>query len=181
MKLRTTAVFALVSVLQAWPALSQTVPQMPEDQRQFIAAIEKGRTVYANAGNEMAKGAARPLRAKDICSALPRMTVKDWVGQISSLSSNSEGKGVLSIQIAKGVEVKTWNNALSDIGDKTLIDARSPVFDKVLTLKENQRVIFSGSFIKNPTDCVRESSMTLSGSIEEPEFIFKFSDLKPVQ
>ena len=73
----------------------------------------------------MQKGASRPNRAKSICVAIPDRRATQWVGNVSRVSSNSEGKGVLNIEIASGVQVKTWNNALSDSFDNTLIDSQA--------------------------------------------------------
>jgi hypothetical protein len=75
--------------------------------------------------------------------------------------------------------VQTWNNALSDIEDDTLIDPKSALFAKASALSVGQEVTFSGAFRPYTTDCIREGSLTLSGSITEPEFIFRFSDVSP--
>lgn len=125
----------------------------------------------------MQKGAARPRRAKDICESLKSLAIKDWIGHIEKLSTNADGKGVLTIKIADNVYVQTWNNAISDIDGETLIDPDSPLYQKVSSLKTGQLVSFSGSFIRNKVDCVRESSLTLQGSIESPEFIMRFSNI----
>lgn len=150
---------------------------MPDTQRRIIAAVEKAREAYKTGANDMQKGAARPSRAKAICAALGSMSANGWVGQVSTLSSNGDGKGVLSIKIARDLYVKTWNNALSDVSDNTLIDPESGVFTKASAFKKGQWVVFSGTFRKSPTDCIVESSMTLEGSLTEPEFIFRFSDV----
>ena len=89
-------------------------------------------------------------RAKEICAVLKNDSpIDNWVGNIETLSSNSDGLGVLSIQIAKGISIKTWNNAVSDTLDKTLIDPDSSVFKQAVTLKIGQRVTFGGRFIPN--------------------------------
>jgi hypothetical protein len=41
-------------------------------------------------------------------------------------------------------------------------------------------VSFSGQFFSDTTDCVKESSLTLKGSLTQPEFIFRFSAIGPV-
>ncbi len=116
-------------------------------QALFIAAVSRGRKGYAEGANDMAKGAARPLRAKEICSALTGPKVDRWTGKVVTLSSNGDGLGVLAIKMDDDVTIKTWNNAVSDVGDHTLINPGSPVFQKASTLKVGQRVAFSGSFI----------------------------------
>ena len=99
---------------------------------------------------------------------------------MSTLSSNSDGKGVLSIAIAPGVRVKTYNNSFSDIGADTLLKPASSLFQRASSLSVGQKVQFSGRFIGSVEDCIREVSLTLDGSITEPEFIIKFSDVSPL-
>lgn len=155
-------------------------PTMPEPQKQFIAAIEAARETYSKGANDMAKGAARPARAKQICSALKTRQAKEWVGVIYGLSTNSDGKGVMEITVGPDFYVKTWNNALSDVSDRTLIDPSSALFQSAVALKKGQKVVFSGTFFKSASDCVKEASLTMRGSITEPEFIIRFSSIKPL-
>jgi hypothetical protein len=156
-------------------------PSMPEAEKLLIAVVERARATYHAGANEMAKGAARPTRAKEICKVLKDFQVSNWLGEIETLSSNSDGWGVLSIQIAQGISLKTWNNAISDMVDKTLIDPESAVFKQAVGLKKGQKVNFSGQFSRNSTDCVREGSLTLKGSLTQPEFIFRFADLAAIE
>jgi hypothetical protein len=44
-----------------------------------------------------------------------------------------------------------------------------------------KHVIFSGSFLSNETDCMREESLTQEGSMSEPAFAFRFSDVRESQ
>lgn len=155
-------------------------PTMPEPQRQFIAAIEAARETYSKGANDMAKGAARPARAKQICSVLKARQAKDWVGVIYDLTTNGDGKGVMEITVGPDVYVKTWNNAVSDVSDRTLIDPSSPLFQSAVALTEGQKVVFSGTFFKSNSDCMREASITMRGAITEPEFIIRFSSIKPL-
>jgi hypothetical protein len=158
---------------------SALATDVPEDQKAFTEVIDRFVRAYAEAQNDMAKGATRQQRAKAICAAIKSPMVRDWIGTVYKLSSNDEGKGVLGLTLSDHLWVKTYNNAFSDTGDHTLIDPESPVFAKAVALKEHQRVRFSGSFLPDSKDCFREGSMTLGGSMDEPEFLFRFSDISP--
>jgi hypothetical protein len=144
-------------------------------QAGFLRAVEQSRAVYERAANDMAKGAARIERRQLICAALRSLRVTDWEGTVYSLSSNSDGMGVIELAIGPGIYVKTWNNALSDIGYGTLIHSNSAVFKSAASLKKGDHVVFSGDLISHQTDCVLEPSLTMDGSMREPEFIFRFS------
>ena len=151
---------------------------MPDDEAALLAAVDAARQQYRAAPNDMARGSARPTRAQAICRAVPSPAVSGWVGTVAALSTNSEGKGVLSIQVAPGVLVKTWNNAVSDYGDGTLIDPASPLFQAASRLQVGQRVRFSASLVPDRTDCYREGSMSLAGSITAPEFIMRLEAIQ---
>jgi hypothetical protein len=157
-----------------------TAGDMPQDQKQFIEIVERFDRVYAQADNEVAKNATRLQRAKAICATIRTPIVRNWTGTVFKVSSNREGKGVLELTLSTHMRVTTWNDSIADIGDKTLIDPRSPLFEQTILLKKNQQVLFSGSFIPDSTDCFRETSMTLSDAMDEPEFLFRFSDISPV-
>jgi hypothetical protein len=153
---------------------------MPQDQKHFIEIVERFDRAYAQADSDIAKEATRLQRATAICAAIRTPAVQNWTGTVAKVSSNRAGKGVLELTLSTHIRVTTWNDSIANIGDKTLIDPRSPLFDQVVFLKENQQVLFSGSFIPDPTDCFRETSMKVSESMDEPEFLFRFSDVAPM-
>jgi hypothetical protein len=109
--------------------------------------------------------------------------VKDWLGTVEKVDSNSDGKGVVAVSLATGITVKTWSNDLSDISENTLIDPHSALFAAAEALKVGQAVRFSGTFFPGNRDdnaCLKEGSITLRGKVDEPEYIFKFTALSAV-
>lgn len=164
---------------KARPNPPQPAEKSAANQERFIRAVIEAREVYRKAPHDLAAGAARVIRKQQICAALGSASVRNWEGTIYDLSSNSDGKGVLTITIGPHVWIKTWNNSLSDIGDNTLLSPSSPVYAAALSLRKGQKVRFSGSFIPNDTDCVREGSLTQNGSMTDPEFIMRFTELGP--
>ena len=153
---------------------------MPADERALIAAAEKGRAAFETGANEMAKGAARPARARDICATFASsLRAVNWIGKVASLSSNGEGKGVLAVEISPGVHIKTFNNSFSDMSSNTLIQPGTGLHAKAVALSPGQQVVFSGTFFRSETDCINEVSLTIRASTEKPEFILRFSDVEP--
>ena len=151
----------------------------PPDEMAFIKAAALAQAESDNAENDMQRGGIKATRDKAICKLLKKkLKIKDWKGTISTLDANSDGKGVLGIQIFKNVIITTWNNDLSDSEDNTLLDPNSDFFKAVSKLSVGKFVTFSGSFRPGSDgECIKESSFTLSGKLREPEFIFQFSDL----
>jgi hypothetical protein len=112
----------------------------------------------------------RDQRKISLSALLNKYSVKSWVGTINRLETNNEGKGILSVRISPNIEIKTWNNALSDMGSNTLIEKESPVFMNLFDLSNGQKVKFSGNFIPSETDFIEETSITIDGSMMNPEF-----------
>ncbi len=147
---------------------------MPSEEKQFIRAVQRSRFEYDARQNDLAKGATRSERAKAICDAISPGGYSNWFGLVKALSSNGDGKGVLEIEIAPGIVLKTWNNAVSDYADKTLLEPNTQAQQQAMALKSGKSIRFSGSLFSSSTDCVRESSVTLAGSMQSPEFISRF-------
>lgn len=103
------------------------------------------------------------------------------MGRIDTLSSNNDGKGVLGLKISKNMVIKTWNNSFSDTSDGTLIPTDSPLFATVSAMKIGDLVTFSGEFLPSPSDCLRETSLSMPGGMADPEFLFRFTDVRRAQ
>jgi len=164
------------------PANPVVPPETKNDTNEegFLDAIRAAIKQYDGGQNEMETGAAGPVLAKALCVVLPpSRRVQNWVGTVYKLTTNGDGKGVVSIKIDDDVYVQTWNNALSDIGSDTLIDPGSVLFSQAVKLRVGEKVHFNGQFLPSETDCVREQSMTLRGSIKEPEFSMRFESISP--
>lgn len=151
---------------------------MPAQEVKFVEAIERSRTSAESAKNDMQVGGIKSIRDKEICAIVPEDFIIGWVGTVKTVSSNSDGKGVFSVEIAKGVEIKTWNNDLSDTMYGTLFSPDSDIFSVASKLDPGDTVKFSGSFFRDPNSCLDEGSLTLDGKVRSPEFIFKFSNLQ---
>jgi hypothetical protein len=162
----------------AEPGASTPPPAMPmpADESAFIQAVSSAQSESTTAANDMQRGGIKAKRDHALCGLLsPSLAASNWIGTFKTISSNSDGKGVLGIEIAKDIVVRTWGNSFSDSEYNTLIEPGSEVFTTVSALSVGQPVVFSGHFFKDEDACIRETSMTLRGHISEPEFLFFFS------
>lgn len=153
---------------------------IPEDQLRFVEVVTENISGFKGAKNELQQSTMRDQRKGEILSTLGSYSVSSWVGTINQLKTNTEGKAILSVRISPNIEIKTWNNALSDIASNTLIEKGTPVFNSLFNLSSGQRVKFSGSFFPSETDFIQETSMTIDGSMRTPEFLFKFKSVTPI-
>jgi hypothetical protein len=153
---------------------------IPSDQEQFINTIENYVNGFRTAKNELQQSALRDQRKNELAKLMHGRSVSSWVGTISQLETNTEGKAILSIRVSPDIEIKTWNNALSDINSNTLITKGTELYSSLFNLSRGQKVQFSGSFFSSETDYIEETSMTIQGSMRNPEFLFKFKSVKPL-
>jgi len=98
------------------------------------------------------------------------------------METNSEGKGIISVQLdGAEIRVETWNNAISDLTNNTLIEHGSLLYKTISELKLGDKVIFSGTFLSGEDDYIAEKSLTEFGSMTSPEFTFRFTDIEKLK
>jgi hypothetical protein len=146
----------------------------------FVQAVESFYDSYDNAPNELQKSALRTDRKEKLAEVMPSLDVHEWVGVIDDMSTNRDGKGVVAISLVgtNDITVGTWNNALSDIGSDSLISQNDPVYNSLSRLSKGESVVFSGSFLPSDMDYLKEMSFTELGSMKEPEFLMRFSEIR---
>jgi len=151
---------------------------LPTDEATFVRIVSSAQAEAKGAQNDMQVGGIKAKRDRALCDSGLSYVVNDWVGKIDRIDSNSDGKGVVSVSIASDILVKTWNNDLSDLVDRTLIEPGTPLFEAASSMSAGQYVTFSGLLFRGSDgDCVKEASLTLKGKVAEPEFIFRFDKI----
>jgi len=179
MRALTYCLSSLLYIFVGSAAFAQ--PPIPDQQQKFLSLLDDFAARYKAAPNEMAQGALRPQRAKAICTLIKNPRVTNWVGTVQKLSSNNEGKGILYVSMSRIANANTWNSALSDMGDRTLIQPGTKLHEAAIQLSRKQTIIFSGTFVGSDKDCFKESSLTQRGTMTNPDFIFRFSSVKPAE
>ena len=152
----------------------------PTVNEQFVAIVEHTKRQYIDSrGNSLG---LREARAAAICAmGFPRAQALDWSGRLVAASSTASGLGVIRIEIAPGVHVSTRSTYLTDTLDNSLIPVCSPVATSVSQIPLGSRVRFSGVFVADSTDCIRESSITNEQAVRSPNFIMRFSAVSKLQ
>ncbi|WP_051231336.1 hypothetical protein [Kaistia adipata] len=148
--------------------------QQPKDQAAFATAIGDAKKEFDPADFE-AQMELQPRRAAAICKALPKPEVKDWVGAIRATDADSGGRLTVTVALPDGTLVKTWNNAMSDLDDNTLVPAGTPLAGTFGKLKAGDAVRFAGTFFSDEADCYRSTRLALGQSVMEPSFLFRFT------
>jgi hypothetical protein len=146
-------------------------------EQRFITVLNEYSGQFGSAANELQQSALRDKRRDSLAQIVGNREIENWRGRIAELKTNSDGKAILSVSIAPDIEIKTWNNALSDISSGTLIEKWNPVYGSLMNLKVGDTVVFSGTFLFSDNDYVQESSLTIMGSMTQPEFLCKFTSV----
>ena len=159
----------------------ENIYSQPGEEIDFIIVIEKYVKSFSEAKNELQQAILRDERKQDTAKLVGSMYIKSWIGTINELSTNSEGKAILSVRISPHIEIKTWNNSISDIMSNTLIEKGTLLYKTLTHLSTGQKVKFSGSFFPSADDFIEETSMTIRGSMTNPEFLFKFESIELIK
>jgi len=171
---------ALLLVAIGFGAAAQ--PAAPPQEQRLVQIVESYAARYRDRPNDMAGGALRPARAREICETMnaARGVVRGWVGTVERLDSTSAGNGILIVRISPLVTLQTWNVESIDTQDRTLIPHGSPLFPVAAGLRRGQTISFDGEFRPHRDDCLREISMTFAGAMQDPDFLFRFTAIRPV-
>ena len=154
--------------------------QIPPDEAEFIAAVQQSQQDARGDANDMQRGGHKATRDKKICELLSSLAVADWIGNVKTVDSNSDGKGVLAVALVNtnSSTLTTDNNSFSDSLHHTLIEPGTPLFAAASAMKPGQTVRFSGSFIRGTEgECIDEQSLTLNGKLMDPDFTFQFTSV----
>ncbi|MBQ7883271.1 MAG: zinc ribbon domain-containing protein [Phascolarctobacterium sp.] len=155
------------------------------DQIYFAYKLYDYKVAYNKADNNLQKSAVRGRQVEFLKQYFPNNKFENWIGKVKEINSVENGN-FASIEIecrvddmVFGVATERFNIKLS--GKQTLIDANSPLYNVVFNLQKGDTVEFSAFVIPN-----KESGLYLDNwvsemlSVEKPEFIVQFTDIKKV-
>lgn len=149
----------------------------PAPQLKFVQTVDTAKTAISDAETDLQESVALRARDKALCKILGNNKATNWTGVIGRIGANGEGKAYVTVDIGDDMKVSTWNNALSDFRDDTLIPTTSSFFDDLVALKKGDPVTFSGTFLSSNDSCLKKSNLTDIFYGRDPDFVFRFSDV----
>ena len=144
----------------------------------FVSIVAKAQQAARSAQNDMQRGATLVKRDESLCRDVP-MSVTGWRGTVRTLSADSEGHGILVVELAPGITL-TNERGFSE-RHATLLKPGTTDFQVAASLAEGESIEFDGSFMPGKQTCIDEGSFTLDGKLLEPEFAFIFRALRKPQ
>ena len=159
-------------------AQQSKIEALPEKQRAFLAMIEDFKKRFGAATNELQESALELERVDSIAKLLGAgLPAQNWIGKITSLETNTQGKAAITVELSPEASLLTWNNMLGDMIYPTMINVGTPVYKSLMNMAVGDKVAVSGSFVVTNERKILEGSMTIAGAMKSPDFLFLFTDV----
>lgn len=190
--------FVLALVVVGLTGCSES--SIPSNQSTFNS-IHKGAVKrYSDAANDIQYKEVWERRENVVCEKLPDGVMTDWLGVVEKVGRNRLDTGEsanINIRISEtksyfifstsAVNVQTLVGPLADAGaavrlgtnPNTTIVKGTPLYAQIASLKEGDKVRFSGQLIKDnvPDACFYEMSISMNGKIRWPEYVARFTSI----
>lgn len=154
-------------------------PRKPEQQRDFLAAVERGQR-QVRAGNDITLVTADRQRSSQACRHLPGGKVHGWIGTLTKVGTVFGGdQGQVTVSLGHDVTLHTWSHQSQDAKDHTLVDSHSDVYQVLADLDTGDRVVFDGTFVPEGGACLHETSLFARNGMLTPGFVFRFTAVAP--
>jgi len=154
---------------------SGAAANMPQRERDLIDILTSARKSYqASHSPSPAKDARIDMQIRVISYMRQSQVATDWVGTVKSRGITADGNAWISIEIADGITVSTWQTERDDQDSSTLFRPHAKLFTAVQGAKIAAPVIFSGTILKSVL--ANDDEMVM-----HPQFIARFSSLKLTQ
>lgn len=150
---------------------------LPETQKKLISLVDENKAKYSAASTDLQKSDIIRTRDTQICSAVGTQ-FNDWVGTVKEVGANNQGKAHLSVDLSPSVKISTWNNALSDYSDNTLIPQGSELYNELVKMNKGAKVSVSGAFIASDSSCIRATNVTKTFTALDPDYLVRFTSVK---
>jgi hypothetical protein len=188
MNKKRTLFFLLVFLFLVGAYLYSTSNAGPDTQQKFCKIINQHRDTYreeTNTGSPLGRKerlhAIFEKRNTALDNLLSTGAVQGWVGKIRKIYDVSSGAGLI-VELPCGTALKATPN-------KVIIPRGTNLYKLLFQVKLNQKITFSGTLFPRGTFpggypefhavAFHEDSFTQSGSMNKPEFLFRFDKINP--
>jgi hypothetical protein len=193
--MRARLAVLLIASLLGPAARAETRPDYPPTEAMFLKIVQDARQKALQAPNDLSLDGIRASRKRQICSALRSLSVIGWTGAVVQITTepqygNDPRKVGLLLVLADNIGLQTWKLTDLDERDRTMIPEGSLAYQQLAGVKKFKTPFwskFSGAFISGASqprglqdlDCVVELSTTTRESLEQPRFLFRFTEFQP--
>jgi hypothetical protein len=169
------ALLAAVCVVPSAVRADEAAANMPPRERELIDTLMAARKAYQTSHSlSPAKDARIDMQIRVISYMRQSQVATDWIGTVKSRGITPEGNAWVSIEIADGITVSTWQTERDDQDSATMFRPHAKLFAAAQAAKIAAPIIFSGTILKSVL--ANDDEMVV-----HPQFIARFSALKPAQ
>ena len=180
----------------------------PSTQLQFNEGMAEIASKWKEADNDLQKFQLLDERTGLLEKTVPDRKIEEWVGRIIKLGISKQGDAYLSIRLSgnmsKGNQNKTKQLAkknsdkvdenkdltgavfltrderLSDLDDKSLIPAGTPLFNLLKRFKSGDEVRFNAQLLPEMGTFIREIDAEMDSRLLNPKFVSRFEYLEKI-
>ena len=180
----------------------------PSTQLQFNEGMAEIASKWKEADNDLQKFQLLDERTGLLEKTVPDRKIEEWVGRIIKLGISKQGDAFLSIRlsgsISKGNQIETKRVAkknsagmnenkdltgavfltrderLSDLDDKSLIPAGTPLFNLLKRFKSGDEVRFNAQLLPEMGTFIREIDAEMDSRLLNPKFVSRFEYLEKI-
>ncbi len=180
----------------------------PSTQLQFNEGMAEIASKWKEADNDLQKFQLLDERTGLLEKTVPDRKIEEWVGRIIKLGISKQGDAFLSIRlsgsISKGNQIETKQEAkknsagmnenkdltgavfltrderLSDLDDKSLIPAGTPLFNLLKRFKSGDEVRFNAQLLPEMGTFIREIDAEMDSRLLNPKFVSRFEYLEKI-
>ena len=169
------ALCAVPAVSFADDAAEVGTSNMPQRERDLIDILMSARKAYQTSHSPSpAKDARMDMQIRVIGFMRQSQLATDWIGTVKSRGITPDGDAWISIEIADGITVSTWQSEREDADSATMFRPHAKLFAAAQSAKIASPIIFSGTILKSVLG--NDDEM-----VTHPQFIARFTSLKPAQ
>jgi hypothetical protein len=169
------AVVAAPAISLADDALDSGAVNMPQRERELVDILMSARRAYQTSHSiAPARDARMDMQIRVISFMRESQVATDWIGTVKSRGITPDGNAWISIEIADGITVSTWQNEHEDGDSATVLRPHSKLFGPVQSAKIASPIIFTGTILESVLAADDEMVM-------HPQYIARFSALRPAQ
>ena len=151
------------------------IETLPPRERVLQSTLESWGARIHKSPNEVASTELITARNREVFGKFGgEVDIKDWTGTVAGISQMRDGAG-LSVALAN---VNFVAGVHLGLGLNTLLLKDSLLYQKLLTLKIGDKIIFSGQLQHEPNNEVVILNYSVSDAIRQPDMLFNFSDLQ---
>ena len=162
-------------VVHADDAADAMAANMPPRERELIDTLLEARKSFQTSHSfSPAKDARIDMQIRVISYMRQSQVATDWIGTVKTRGITPEGNAWVTIEIADGITVSTWQTERDDQDSATMFRPHAKLFAPAQAAKIAAPIIFSGMILKSVLANDEEMVM-------HPQFIARFSALKPAQ